>query len=254
MGRVRTAKLTELSGLAASYRTPGVMWAHNDSGSEPLLYCLRFRGAPCGVWKVAGASALDWEDMAAAPGPGGVNSLYIGDIGDNARTRSEVVVYRVREPDIAFGGGTLEAEAITLTYPDRPHDAESLFVQRETGDLYVVTKESDRARVYVARAPLEAQMQLELVAKIEIPGLLPGPTGASLSPDGRRVIFSTYSGGYEFKVSRASFDDIWKQEPAEVDLGDHAQNEAVTYTVSGNRVISTSEGKQSPIYAVERKR
>ena len=229
-----------------------MLWAHNDSGSEALLYCLKIRGAPCGVWEVPGVEAHDWEDLAAAPGSGGVDSLYIGDIGDNGEVRSQIVVHRVPDPDVALGGGTVEPESFTLTYPDRAHDAESMIVHRDTGDVYIVTKSSGRSRVFAARAPLEPQMELELIAKIEVGGLLPGPTGASLSPDNRRIVFATYSGGFELLLpTGAKFDAIWEQAPEPVDLGTHVQNEAVTYTTSGKRIISTSEGKLPPIYSVD---
>ena len=48
---------------------------------------------------MSGATAVDWEDIAAGPGPvSGVAYLYLADIGDNAKARTSVQVYRVREP------------------------------------------------------------------------------------------------------------------------------------------------------------
>ena len=256
IGRIQVPELTELSGLAASIRNPGKLWAHNDSGSEPVLYCLSLRGAPCGSWEVTGATAFDWEDMSAAPVDEGTPALYIGDIGDNEGNRPNVVVYIVREPDVGRGeGGALPARSVTLTYPDRPHDAESLVVHPTTGDVYVVTKSFSRqARVYVARAPLRSRMQLSKVATTRSFGLLAARTGASVSPDGGRVAFSTYASGYEIRLPRgAPFDEIWEQEPLAFELGDHLQGEALTYTRSGHTIISSSEGRRAPIYEVKRR-
>jgi hypothetical protein len=47
--------LPEASGVAASRRTPGLFWAHNDSG-EPVIYALDSHGAIKGRVRVTGAS------------------------------------------------------------------------------------------------------------------------------------------------------------------------------------------------------
>ena len=264
VGRVQVGELIELSGLAASRRNPGLLWAHNDSGAGPHIYCLHLSGSSCGIYEIAGARSIDWEDLAAAPGEAGQPMLYIADIGDNARSRGTVTIYSVEEPRIsgatppastAAPTAALPSETYTLTYPDRAHDAEGIIVHRDTGDLYVITKEySGRSEVFVARAPLADGMELELVASMKVSGLLGTRTGASLSPAGDRIIFSTYASGYELRLPEgASFDAIWKQRPVPVDLGPHEQGEAVTYTASGDAIVSASEGVRSPIYAVERR-
>lgn len=265
VGRLQVPELTELSGLAASHANPGLLWAHNDSGDGPFLYCLRASGTGCGTWRVTGAQAVDWEDIAAAPDDTGDPALYIGDIGDNARSRTTVTVYRVVEPHVAdptsgssaasTGTQTSEAETFKLTYPGRAHDAEAIVVNRATGDLYVITKDASRSTVFVARAPLSERAELERVTSMKNTGLFGSRTGASLSPTGDRIVFSTYASGYELQLPDGRhFDAIWSQEAVPIDLGRHAQGEAVTYTTSGQTIISASEGARSPIYAVDRRR
>src|SRR5512134_250324 len=78
---MRVANLPEASGVAASRRTPGVLWSHNDSG-EPGLVAVATDGTTRGRVYVAGASAGDWEDIEVGPCPQG-SCVYIGDIGDN---------------------------------------------------------------------------------------------------------------------------------------------------------------------------
>ena len=60
---------------------------------------------------------------------------------------------RFAEPDLSGPRGQqLDVEAVEefrLTYPDGPHDAEAMFVDLATGDLYIVTKEKNRARLYM---------------------------------------------------------------------------------------------------------
>jgi hypothetical protein len=113
----------------ASRSSPGAMWTHNDSGDDPVIYCIRAMGRPCGAWRLTGASAFDWEDIAWGPGPG-TGYLYVGDIGDNLRVRSEIVIYRVPEPEVSDVAGpglfeTAPSEALRFTYPGAPRDAET---------------------------------------------------------------------------------------------------------------------------------
>src|SRR5829696_10367652 len=83
LATIKDKAVTESSGLVASRSTPGAYWTHNDSGDGPFIYAFGSVGEPLGVFRVAGAQARDWEDIAAGPGPDrGKSYLYIGDIGD----------------------------------------------------------------------------------------------------------------------------------------------------------------------------
>src|SRR6185295_16738529 len=96
---IKDKSISESSGLVASRTMPGAYWTHNDSGDGPFIYAFDTRGDSFGTFRVSGAEARDWEDIAAGPGPQANKSyLYIGDIGDNDAKRDEVVVYRVAEP------------------------------------------------------------------------------------------------------------------------------------------------------------
>lgn len=143
------AVLRESSGLAVSRAYPGVYWSHNDSGDRPRLYALDDTVGLVATVDVAGAEALDWEDMdigpclgaAAAPGDEADDwCIYLADTGDNARRRRAVTVYVVPEPDpySAEPGGEAVA-AVHFDYRDGPFDAEALAVTA-VGDLVVATK------------------------------------------------------------------------------------------------------------------
>ena len=88
---VALGELPEASGVAVSRRSPGVLWAINDSG-QPVLFALDSSGTVKGKVRVAGASVDDWEDIAVGPCPGG-SCLYVADIGDNHARRSHVTIY-----------------------------------------------------------------------------------------------------------------------------------------------------------------
>ncbi len=135
--------LPEASGLAASRAHPAVLWSIGDSG-PPEILALDRKGATQSRVTIAGAQVHDWEDVAVGPCAQG-SCVYVADIGDNRKSRRHITIYRVPEP--SPGDSTSRpAEALHATYPDGPHDAESIFVT-SSGDLFLVTKEAP-ANVY----------------------------------------------------------------------------------------------------------
>lgn len=269
IANLKNSSIDESSGLAASRLTANVYWTHNDSGDGPFVYAFDATGESRGVFRVAGAQARDWEDMAIGPGPErGKSYLYLGDIGDNDEKREEIVVYRVAEPALkptdktttkTRPAATSPAEAIRLRYPDGKHDAETLLVHPTSGNLYVVTKVMLRnATVYEATAPLKTGevIALKRVGELKLPSLLGGVlTGGSISPDGRRVAFCDYLQGYEAELPAAStnFDDIWKAKITGFNLGQREQGESIAYRSDGRALLATSEGKSAPLLQVERR-
>ena len=271
VGSVGHPALVEGSGLAASRVNPGLMWAHNDSGHAPHIYCMAFNGDPCGVWSVTGAESRDWEDMAIGPGPAaGRSYLYVGDIGDNVAALRTVTIYRVPEPKVDAGSRdstvdtpipTTAADSIDLRYPDGPHDAEVLIVHPHTGDVYIITKELVSG-VYRAVAPLDTTgtTTLELVGRFSIFATLADRTGGTISPDGLRVALATYGGGFELLLrtppggAPAPFDSIWNQTPSRISVPNPGQLEAITYTADGRSVLLMPEGARSSIFRAELQR
>lgn len=250
-GRVAADGLTEISGLAASRRHEGVLWAHDDSGGPPELSAVGEDGADLGTYAVADAEARDWEDLAAHDG-----QLYIGDIGDNRGTWPTVTVYRVPEPTAAPDGrgGTLVAEAIVLTYPGGPVDAEALVVDPRSGDLVVLTKEVGRSRVLVAPAAAlrsGSPVTMTEAGRFEVPEAasdafgLPGThvTGAAVSPDGAAVLVRTYRSVLAFaRPAGAPLAAAFASAPCEVPQVEEVQGEAVAFTAGGDGYVTVSEG------------
>lgn len=141
-GAFDVGEVPEASGAARSLRDPGVLWLVDDRPGRVELHAVRPDGSAVGRLTLAGAEAVNVEALAAGPcGAGGdAPCLYIADIGDNTRSRTDVRVLRVPEPDLAGGAPTAAApDVISLRYPDEPHDAEALLVDAG-GVPYVITK------------------------------------------------------------------------------------------------------------------
>jgi hypothetical protein len=258
-------RVNESSGLVASRRNPGLFWTHNDSGDGPFVYAFDRAGRKRGTFRVEGAQARDWEDIAAGPGPEASRPyLYAGDVGDNDLEREFVTVYRFQEPEVTDADvsstrerprATAAAEAIRIKYPDGAHNCEALLVHPTTGDLYVVTKAADSAGVYKLAAPFDSS-GVNTFARV---ATLRGPaffgalvTGADISSDGRRVALCDYASGYELTLPEGSknFDDVWTQKPTLVPLGARKQGESVCYSLDGAALLATSEGTPAPLIEV----
>src|SRR5215471_20896793 len=265
--------IKESSGIAASRRNTGVFWTHNDSGDGPFVFAFDRQGKHRGVWRVAGAGAVDWEDMAIGPGPAQDRSyLYIGDIGDNLKKRNQITVYRVAEPRIIPKDSsstvrnprqTEAADAIRLKYPDGKYDAETLLIHPLTGDLYIITKVMGAAaRVYKLRAPTAKSgvATLSFIGEFRFPNPFAGfVTGGDISPDGHRVVICDYLGACELILPDRrgiAFDEVWKQSPRPVDIGGfpglRRQGEAICYSADGLALLATSEGLPCPLIEAAR--
>ena len=169
----RVPVVSEASGLVLS---GGLLWTHDDSGGPATIFGLSTRGKL--VRQVPLPQNVDWEDIAASGG-----TLYVGDIGDNGLSRPEIVVYRGSTP-------------IPLRYPDGPHDAEALLVDR--GRLVIVTKSlAGEAGIYTARGPgvLRRAGTLQL-------GL--GEPVAGGDSAGRTIVLRTYDRAFVWTRRAAS--------------------------------------------------
>ncbi len=253
-GLVEAEAIDEASGLVASRRAPGVLWVHNDSGDAPRLFAIDSHGRLLGTYYLAGAQARDWEDLALGPGPeAGVDYLYVGEIGDNLRQYPEALIYRVPEPAVEVGQAAVVdtlhgVAALRFRYPGGPENAETLLSDPLTGDLYVVTKQTDRADVYRIPPPHTpaAPLVLELVARLDLAGFDPPQSpnqlivAGDIAPSGRALLMKTY--GYVYYWSRsgasASFFDA---APQRVPYVPEPQGEALAWAADGRGYFTVSE-------------
>ncbi len=269
VGTIRSAEITESSGLAVSRCQNNVLWTHNDSGDDAYIFAIDREGDSLGTWRVGNARNIDWEDIAAYKDKAGKCFLYIGEIGDNKTRRSEHIVYRVAEPIVvAENAGssrkaplnTANADALRFNYPDYDQDAEALMVDPKTGNLYVVTKRvSGPAGVYRLRPDFGegTVQQAEPIAEVSMPAIPNGLiTGGDISPDGMRVILCDYTRAYEMSLPAGTtdFDVVWKQSPQPVELGERANGESIAYNVDGTVIYATSEKRKGPVPVIEVRR
>jgi hypothetical protein len=192
-----------------SRQHPGILWTHNDSGDKPRVYAINLAGDLLAVFNVAGARAVDWEDIALAPCPARPGAcLYIADTGDNSERRKSVSIYVVPEPDPTgrYPTDSLETEPareIRFRYPDGPHDTEAIYVD-PSGEMNLITKGRSGAILRFTVSPRDLARDSSVATLIDTLSITPVRTlgrwvsGAAISPSGRRVVIRTYSELYFF--------------------------------------------------------
>jgi hypothetical protein len=228
----RDERIDESSGLVVRGDR---LYTINDSGDGPYVYAVdRETGGTVAVNVFAEETPVDLEALA----PGRDGTIWVGDIGDNARVRGSIRVHRI-EP--AHAGGRVPATTYELAYPDRPHDAEALLVHPRTERVLVVTKRPLLGGV-VYRAPEELREgkvhQLEAVAKVS--GMI---TDGTFLPDGRHVLLRTSGGAAVY-----TYPDF--ERVAEFLLPVQDQGEGIAVGEDG-RIYLSSEGEFSDVLVMD---
>ena len=250
---IRGDEIDEASGIVASRQNPGVLWVHNDSGDVPRLFALDARGELLGVCRIGGATLRDWEDIAIGPGPDPNRQyLYIGEIGDNRGRYREIVVYRLPEPRVSatqpFGNITIgPADAIRLTYPDGPRDAETLLVDPLSRDLFVISKRELLSKVYRAPYPQSTTQATPMEQVAVMPWGF--AVGGDVSPDGRRVIVR---GMFNASIwDRPAGEPLWHAfagSTMQVPVASEPQGEAICFDSQGQGYYTISEMRNPTLY------
>jgi hypothetical protein len=255
-GTLQDPALVEVSGLAASAKNASTLWAHNDSGDTARLFAITPSGATRAVYTLTGATAIDWEDMAIGPGPAsGTPYLYAGDIGDNAQARSDVAVYRVPEPTVTDGGAQPLAgvDRLTLRYPDGPHDAEAMFVDPRSGELYLIQKSIGGGAVGIYRAPANlaagSTTVMTRAGTLALPtGLANAVTAADITPDGDTIAVRSYGGVRLYSRTTSTVPAALGLGPCAGPIPAEGQGESVAFQPDGRAYSTVSEGASAQLH------
>jgi hypothetical protein len=244
--------IKELSGVAASTRHPGVLYAHNDSGDTARFFAIDETAALLGEMDLPGATSTDWEDIAVGTCPAG-SCVYLSDTGDNDLKRDQYKIYRVAEPATFPGsGGTANVtyEQFPFVYPDGPHNAEALLVHPQTGRVFIVLKEAGiPATVYEMPLPLQAGRVVTVVkvGSLSVPANAGLVTGGAFHPCGDRILIRTKQGLYELGGAQSGdVTSVFSAAATSVPVAVEVQGEAVDYAPDGLRYFTSSETGDGP--------
>jgi hypothetical protein len=199
-----------------------VVYTNNDSGDDAVVYGVDPHSGRTVSRTTYADSVTDVEAIA----PGADGTIWAGDTGDNRMNRDDVAVYRLTPRD-----GDHPGTRYPLTYPDGPHDAETLLVQPRTQRVFVVSKAIFGGTVYAGPRRLHADKPNRLHTFARVPGLV---TDGTFFPDGRHVLLRTYGTASVFTFP--GFELV-----GTVALPEQPQGEGISVSGTG-RVLVSSEG------------
>ena len=246
-GIVTAASLPEISGIVDSRANADTFWVHNDKGDSARFFAINHAGDLLGAFPLSGAAAGDWEDVAIGPKPGGGNYLYLGDIGDNDSNRAFITIHRTDEPQ-STAGATIAANAYAsaiLLYPNGSRNAESLFVDPLSSEMFIVTKGTTSEIYSVPTTAFDTPGQTTTLTAL---GTLGAPlrtaTAADISPDGRHILVrsSKSSTGYLFERGVGqSVAEALHGSGIPFALAAEVQGEAIAWAADGASFYTVSE-------------
>ena len=124
---ISMASLSQIQNIIEKYELPsdvietsgllflnGKLITHNDSGDGANIYEIdTISGNMTRTIVISNATNIDWEDIAQDN-----TYIYIGDIGNNNGTRTDLIIYRILKSDIATNSN-VTSESITFSYEDQ---------------------------------------------------------------------------------------------------------------------------------------
>ncbi|MGW5671693.1 hypothetical protein, partial [Micromonospora sp. NPDC003776] len=247
---VEDKRLRELSGLVATGTGYVVIDDGSDDSSHKKVFYL---DGTCGLAKepvsYSGDGPYDTEDLALGPDK---KTLWIGDIGDNATSKTRRERIAVWTMPVS---GKSKPVLHRLAYPEKkPHDAEALLVGDDNLPLIITKDPSGKAEIFKPSGPLKSgdtePVPMKKVGEVTVPKTntdnklgAPGRmtiTGAARSPDGSKVVLRTYADAFEYDVANGDLVGAFKGAPRVTPLAD-VFGEAISYTPDGKSFVTVSD-------------
>lgn len=228
------SSLKEVSGIETTPNSD-LIWMLNDGGNKPELYGFDQNGKTKKVVKIS-AKNHDWEDLASDP----QGNLYIGDFGNNANKRENLVILKVLAADLN-SDKKIEVERINFKYPDQEKfppkkkqwhfDSESFLFYNDS--LYIFTKSRvknkfGKTNLYKVPATRGNHIATYINSFETCDDIECWITAADISDDGKKVILLNHKSAWLFTNFKG--DDFFSGKATELPFGaDLTQKEGLCF-------------------------
>lgn len=231
-------RITEASSLAISSRFPGIAYTANDEGKARVYAIDIASGEVVGVTKLKKTTFIDPEAMAIDSN----GTLWLADVGDNKKRRSEVALHAF--PEQGPGEHKVTPKTYSIAYPDgRPRNAEAFLLNPTSGAMYLVSKRKKKVGALFA-LPTELRLDVTNVA-VDLGIRMPKKvTDGAFSADGAWAVLTD---GREAHVLDSGTWAVVRTIP----LPPVRQGESLAFHPDGTSFLIGSEGKQSPLVWVD---
>lgn len=241
------SSLKEVSGMETTQ--DGNLWVIEDSGNKDHIYKVNHKAEVLYSMKIDHAKNVDWEELTTDSR----GNLYIGDFGNNANERKDLVIYKV--DSLQLTKKEPNAKKIAFAYPEQkdfPPQKDSLYFDTEgmihwQDQLYIFTK--NRTRPYSGKTLVYRVPDKEGSYVAEFLGALflcadqtqCSVTGADISPDGTTIALLSY--GKLFLLSSAALSNISEAKIRTIELNQMTQIESVSFLDNKTVLIADEQNR-----------
>lgn len=225
--------VNESSGLLKADSTS--FWTFNDGGGKAEIYRVSIDGKLQETVKIPDARNRDWEAITNDE----TGHLYIGDFGNNANKRKDLVIYK-------YDPKTESTQKIYFRYPDQyefPPSGDNLNFDSEAffwyqGNLYLFSKNRGKKMVKLYRLPdTPGDYVADVIDSIFVSSMV---TDAAISPDKSKFALLTYGKILEFEIE----DEINFSKPKKCTrFACSGQAEGITFLSADTWLISNENRK-----------
>lgn len=227
----------------------GNLWVIEDSGNKDHIYKVNQKAEVLYSLKIDHAKNVDWEELTTDS----LGNLYIGDFGNNANERKDLVIYKV--DSLQLTKKEPNAKKIAFAYPEQkdfPPKKDSLYFDTEgmihwQDHLYIFTKNRTRpysGKTFVYRIPDEEGSYVA-----EFLGALflcedqnhCSVTSADISPDGTTIALLSY--GKLFLLNSAALSNIPETKVRTIELNQVTQIESVCFLDNKTVMIADEQNR-----------
>lgn len=248
---INVASLDEISGIEASKANKGFAWVFDDEQETPQVVLVNMTNGrqAASFTPNPGVSAAPAGDPEAIRLARSTNTLVLADTGDNDLNRptsgaNQPHLLALPEPKGAGNKGSLTARRLPIRYPGNEKvNVETLLIHPTTEQVFLVSKEATRARVFsygALSAMNTTQNTGTLVATLNLKNISDG----THSWAGGFVLFRA-AGLQNTQVYNAT---SWRRVGA-IPTPAMNKSEAIAVT-SSCAFITTSEGPTPPLYQI----
>lgn len=247
--------VTEASGIAASTLHPNTFFIVQDAGNAPEFLALDEHGADMGRFTMEATTNVDMEDLSLVPCDVGT-CIYVADIGDNKELRTSYELVKVAEPDVIGAGLTAVVPATHMKYEygdGLSHNAETLLIHPITGEIGIVTKNSEGGESTIWRGPSpwppNGIETVTLTGSVSPLNAFEAFSSGGVHPLGHGILLRTLTAVYFFPAlgPDAPIAETLSQTPCSLPVPSQSKGEGISWLLSGKGYVANSEGLNGPM-------
>lgn len=245
LGKLTNSKLTEVSGITPYSFKDGYFWVHNDSGDKANLYLIDTLGKLTQIVNLKGVKAIDWEDISRINYKN-ESYLVVGDIGNNLKNRDTLSIYILKEPKIDLSKNTNDilhvdkVKQIKFTYTDKNHDAEALFVDPISNNIYIATKRDFKSLLFKLPFDLKSNETYRVSPLLELPFTF--TVSADISFSGEDILIKNLTNIFYWKRNlKESVEQTLSKEAIKIPYLPEPQGEAICFGLNSKSFYTISE-------------